>query len=209
MKSMDLGDNETEIEKLSQVLTKIQNLYYKKKEQLEELQIEISELREVLNYLNSLISDKSFQSADKIYSQSLQEVDKKSAEEEYFVEEMPEEKVKGTNIKRKIFSKDKEKESKLLCILNFLDFNKVEIKFIDPMDRSIRETSEDFISIFLRGALLKIKDTNPDLDLSYDYFKNSKLIECIKISNLKTIQEFDLITSKIRELLAKPVNSDK
>ena len=206
---MDLGDNETEIEKLSQVLTKIQNLYYKKKEQLEELQIEISELREVLNYLNSLISDKSFQSADKIYSQSLQEVDKKSAEEEYFVEEMPEEKVKGTNIKRKIFSKDKEKESKLLCILNFLDFNKVEIKFIDPMDRSIRETSEDFISIFLRGALLKIKDTNPDLDLSYDYFKNSKLIECIKISNLKTIQEFDLITSKIRELLAKPVNSDK
>ena len=209
MKSMDLGDNETEIEKLSQVLTKIQNLYYKKKEQLEELQIEISELKEVLNYLNSLISDKSFQSADKIYSQSLQELDKKSAEEEYFVEEMPEEKVKGTNIKRKIFSKDKEKESKLLCILNFLDFNKVEIKFIDPMDRSIRETSEDFISIFLRGSLLKIKDTNPDLDLSYDYFKNSKLIECIKISNLKTIQEFDLITSKIRELLAKPVNSDK
>ena len=207
MKSMDLGDNETEIEKLSQVLTKIQNLYYKKKEQLEELQIEISELREVLNYLNSLISDKSFQSADKIYSQSLQELDKKSAEEEYFVEEMPEEKVKGTNIKRKIFSKDKEKESKLLCILNFLDFNKVEIKFIDPMDRSIRETSEDFISIFLRGSLLKIKDTNPDLDLSYDYFKNSKLIECIKISNLKTIQEFDLITSKMRELLAKEISS--
>ena len=204
---MDLGDNETEIEKLSQVLTKIQNLYYKKKEQLEELQIEISELREVLNYLNSLISDKSFQSADKIYSQSLQELDKKSAEEEYFVEEMPEEKVKGTNIKRKIFSKDKEKESKLLCILNFLDFNKVEIKFIDPMDRSIRETSEDFISIFLRGSLLKIKDTNPDLDLSYDYFKNSKLIECIKISNLKTIQEFDLITSKMRELLAKEISS--
>ncbi len=207
MKSMDLGDNETEIEKLSQVLTKIQNLYYKKKEQLEELQIEISELREVLNYLNSLISDKSFQSADKIYSQSLQEVDKKSAEEEYFVEEMPEEKVKGTNIKRKIFSKGKEKESKLLCILNFLDFNKVEIKFIDPMDRSIRETSEDFISIFLRGALLKIKDNNPDLDLSYDYFKNSKLIECIMISNLKTIQEFDLITSKMRELLAKEIGS--
>ena len=207
MKSMDLGDNETEIEKLSQVLTKIQNLYYKKKEQLEELQIEISELKEVLNYLNSLISDKSFQSADKIYSQSLQELDKKSAEEEYFVEEMPEEKVKGTNIKRKIFSKDKEKESKLLCILNFLDFNKVEIKFIDPMDRSIRETSEDFISIFLRGSLLKIKDTNPDLDLSYDYFKNSKLIECIKISNLKTIQEFDLITSKMRELLAKEISS--
>ena len=207
MKSMDLGDNETEIEKLSQMLSKIQNLYYKKKEQLEELQIEISELREILNYLNSLVSDKSFQSADKIYSRSLQEVEKKPAEEQYFVEEIPKERVKGTNIKRKIFSKGKEKESKLLCVLNFLDFNKVEIKLLDPMDREIRETSEDFISIFLRGALLKIKDINPDLDLNYDYFKNSKLIERIKISNLKTIQEFDLITSKMRELLAKEIGS--
>ena len=207
MKSMDLGDNETDIEKLSQMLSKIQNLYYKKKEQLEELQIEISELREVLNYLNSLISDKSFQSADKIYSKSLQELEKKSAEEEYFVKEMPKERVEGTNIKRKIFSKGNEKESNLLCILNFLDFNKVEIKLIDPVDRSIRETSEDFITIFLRGALLKIKDDNPDLDLEYKYFKNSKLIEQIKISNLKSIQEFDLITSKMRELLAKQIGS--
>jgi len=41
MKSMDLGDNETEIEKLSQILSKIQNLYNKKNEQLEELQNEI------------------------------------------------------------------------------------------------------------------------------------------------------------------------
>ena len=207
MKSMDLGDNETETEKLSQMLSKIQNLYYKKKEQLEELQIEISELREVLNFLNSLVSDKSFQSADKIYSRSLQEVEKKPTEEQYFVEEIPKERVKGTNIKRKIFSKGKEKESKLLCVLNFLDFNKVEIKLLDPMDREIRETSEDFIGIFLRGALLKIKDINPDLDLNYDYFKNSKLIERIKISNLKTIQEFDLITSKMRELLAKEIGS--
>jgi len=207
MKSMDLGDNETEIEKLSQILSKIQNLYYKKKEQLEEIQIEISELKEVLNFLNSLVSDKSFQSADKIYSRSLQEVEKQPIEEKYFVEEIPKERVKDTNIKRKIFSKGKEKESKLLCVLNFLDFNKVEIKLLDPMDREIRETSEDFISIFLRGALLKIKDINPDLDLNYDYFKNSKLIERIKISNLKTIQEFDLITSKIRELLAKEIGS--
>jgi len=207
MKSMDLGDNETETEKLSQMLSKIQNLYYKKKEQLEELQIEISELKEILNFLNSFISDKSFQSADKIYSRSLQEPEKKPAEEKYFVEEIPKERVKDTNIKRKIFSKGKEKESKLICVLNFLDFNKVEIKLIDPMDRSIRETSEDFISIFLRGALLKIKDINPDLDLNYDYFKNSKLIERIKISNLKTIQEFDLITSKMRELLAKEIGS--
>lgn len=207
MKSMDIGDKETEIEKLSLMLSKIQNLYYKKKDQLEELQIEISELREVLNFLNSLISNKSFQSADKIYSDSLQEAKIKALEEQYFVEEIPKERVKDTNIKRKIFTKEEDKDSKLICVLNFIDFNLVEIKFIEPQERSIRETSEDFITIFLRGALLKIKDHNPDLDLEYEYFKNSKLIERIKILNLKTIQEFDLITAKMRELLAKQIGT--
>jgi hypothetical protein len=205
MNSMEFGDNNTEIEKLSQMLSKIQNLYYKKKEQLEDLELEISELREVLNFLNSLISNKSFQSADTIYTHSLQKTEKQPVEEHYFVEEIPKERVKGTNIKRKIFSKDDEKESKLLCILNFLDFNQVEIKFIDPLGKIIKETSEDFIQIFLRGALLQIKDSNPDLDLKYDYFKSSDSIEYINIFNLKSIHEFDIITSKMRELLAKQV----
>jgi hypothetical protein len=207
MKSMDIGDSETEIEKLSLMLSKIQNLYYKKKEQLEELQIEISELKEILNFLNSLISNKSFQSADKIYSESLQEFKKKSIEEKYFVKEIPKERVKGTTIKRKIFSKEEDKESKLLCILNFLDFHFVEIKLIDPEISAIREASEDFMTIFIKGALLKIKDDNIDLNVEYDYFKSSKLIERMKISNLKSIQEFDLITSKMRELLAKQIGS--
>ncbi|MFX0030205.1 MAG: hypothetical protein ACFE8B_13420, partial [Candidatus Hermodarchaeota archaeon] len=198
---------ETEIEKLSLMLSKIQNLYYKKKDQLEELQIEITELKDVLNFLNSLISNKSFQSADKIYTDSLQEDKMKSIEEQYFAEEIPKERVKGSNIKRKIFSNGEEKESKLICVLNFLDFYMVEIKFIEPQERSIRETSEEFITIFLRGALLKIKDKNPDLDLKYEYFKNSKIIERIKISNLKSMQEFDLITLKMRELLAKQISS--
>jgi len=148
MKSMDLGDNGTEIEKLSQILSKIQNIYHKKNEQLEELQNEISELREVLNFLNSMISTKSFQSADMIYSKTLQERDKKQDETQYFVNDIPSERVKDTNIKRKIFSKSDEKDPKLLCILNFLDLNKVQIKVIDPMERKIRETSEDFIRTF-------------------------------------------------------------
>jgi len=207
MNSMGIRDNETEIEKLSLMLSKIQNLYYKKKEQLDELQTEILELKDVLNFLNSLISNKSFQSADKIYTNLLQGVEKKSLEEQYFVEEVPKERVKGTNIKRKIFSKEEEKDSKLLCVLNFLDLNKVEIKLIEPQERSIRESSEDFITIFLRGALLRIKDDNPELDLSYDYFKNTKYIESIKLSNLKSMNEFDLITSKMRELLAKQVST--
>ena len=204
---MDLRENETEIEKLTVMLSKIQNIYYKKKELLEELQLEIADLKEVLNYLNSMISNKSFQSADTIFTKSLQKAEKKPVEEQYFVEEIPKEKVKGTNIKRKIFSKDNDKESKLLCVLNFFDFNQVEIKFFNPQERLIEETSDDFIQIFLKGALLKIKDDNPDLNLEYEHFKDSNLIELIRISNLRTIQEYDLITSKLRELLAKQVDS--
>ncbi len=204
---MDFGDNKTEIEKLSQILSKIQNLYYKKNEQLEELQNEISDLREILNFLNSMISNKSFQSADIIYSKTLQEGDKKQDETQYFVNDISSERVKDTNIKRKIFSEGNDKDSKLLGILNFLDLNKVQIKIIDPKDRKIRETSEAFIRTFLKEALLKIKDTNPDLALDYEYFKNTDIIECINITNLKSMGEFDLITSKMRELLTKQINS--
>ncbi|MHA1913461.1 MAG: hypothetical protein ACW986_09205 [Promethearchaeota archaeon] len=204
---MDLGENKTEIEKLSQMLSKIQNLYYKKKEQLEEIELEITELREVLNFLNSFISNKSFQSADEIYSESLQKIGTQQPEDQYFAEEVPKEKVKGTNIKRKIFAEDNDKDSKLLCVLNFLDFNQVEIKFVDPAESPIKETSEDFIKIFLRGALLRIKDSNPDLLLEYEHFKDTDLIECIKVFNLESIQDYDLITSKMRELLAKQVSN--
>jgi hypothetical protein len=207
MKSMDLGEDKTEIEKLSQMLSKIQNLYYKKKEQLEEIQQEIAELRDVLNFLNSFISNKSFQSADKLYSESLQKIVAQQPEDQYFVEEVPKERAKGTNIKRKIFANENEKDPKLLCILNFLDFNQVEIKIVNPIDSPVRETSEEFIRIFLRGALLRIKDSNPELLLEYDHFKDTDLIECIKVLNLKSIQDYDLITSKMRELLAKQVSN--
>ncbi len=208
MKSMDPKDTENEIEKLSQMLSKIQNIYYKKKEQLEELHSEIGELREVLNFLNSLISGKSFHSADEIYSKTLLKKTDTSIEEQYFVEEIPKERVEGTNIKRKIFAKSKGRDEELLCILNFYDFNRIEIKIIDPEKRSIKETSEDFIRIFIKGALIKIKDNNPKMSLNYEHFKNSDLIERISISQLKSIDEYDLITSKMRELLASEVSSD-
>ncbi len=206
MKSMDPKDTENEIEKLSHILSQIQNIYYKKKEQLEELQLEITELREVLNFLNSLISGKSFHSADEIYSKTVIKKEDKPIEEEYFIEEISKEKVKGTNIKRKIFSKSKNKDEELLCILNFYDFNRVEIKFVDPEKRLIKETSEDFIRIFLKGALIKIKEVNPDLDLEYGYFKKTEFIENMTITKLRSIKEYDIITSKMRELLAKEVH---
>jgi len=184
-------DNEKETEKLTKILSVLRSIYYKKQEQLEELQLEIKELHEIINHLNSVISNQSFTSADEIYTKLLSE--------DYFKEGISEEKFKGTNIKRKIFSAD---EKDLLCVLNFYDFKRLEIKFIDPDIRSIKETSEDFISVFLRGALIKIKERYPNLSVNYSFYRNTDKIEYIHISNLNSIKDYDLITEKIRELLA-------
>ncbi|MFX1379239.1 MAG: hypothetical protein ACFFA4_09090 [Promethearchaeota archaeon] len=205
---MDPKDTENEIEKLSHMLSKIQNIHLKKKEELEDLKSEIDELRDVINLLNSLISGKSFHSADEIYSKELYKKVDNQIEEDYFVEEISKEKVEGTNIKRKIFSKSKENDEELLCVLNFYDFNRIEIKFIEPEKRSIKETSEDFIRIFLKGALIKIKESNPNLSLDYKYLRKTEFIENMSIRGLKSIKDYDIITSKMRELLAKEISSN-
>ena len=196
---MESNNKENETEKLTRILSILQNLYYKKKDQLDDLKLEISDIQSVLTNINSLISNQSFSSADELYSK-LHSQENKSVDE-YFKEEISEETFKGTNIKRKIFSNQNQEEKNLLCVLNLYDFKKVEIKFIDPENRGIQETSENFINIFLKGALIKIKENNPNLSISYR-FKNFDKIEYITISNLSSIEDYDLITAKIRELLA-------
>jgi hypothetical protein len=200
MNSMDNDQRELDIEKLTRILSRFQDLYYKKKEYLEDLKLEISEMKEIINNLNIMISNKSFHSADELYLDKQHELGIKP--ENYFKEELPKEVVKGTKIKRKIFSNDDAKDGDLLCILDFSDLNQLEIKFIDPEIRAIRETSETFINIFLKGALIKIKEEKLDLGLEYEYYKETDIIEIIKISELRSINDLDLITNKIRELLA-------
>jgi hypothetical protein len=203
MNSMDNQEKEEEIEKLSNVLSRIQNLYYKKKDQLEDLQEEISELREVLNYLNSIVSHKSFHSAEDLLHKPLHKDELQP--EDYFQEEIPTENAKGMKIKRKIFSKD---QKELLCVLNYLDFQTIEIKFLNAETINIRETSEEFLSTFLRGALIPIKEKYPDMALNYNYLKDSNIIESIHISNINSIEDYDLISIKLRELLEKTYPSE-
>ena len=192
---------DSEIEKLSVILSKLQNLYYKKKDQLEELQLEISELKDILNHLGSIVSKKSFQSADQIYSKLADSNLDKSLIEDYFTEDISKEKVKGTNLKRKLFSGDQEEEEELLCILNLTDLDELDIKFITPELTNIKETSEDFLTHFIKEGLLEIKKKNPELEVQYNYYKNTDIIESIKVINLNSIDDYDLITLRIRSLL--------
>ena len=201
MKSMHSDDDkEITAEKLTQVLIKLQDLYHQKKEQLEVLHQEINELRSIINKLTVVISNQSFTSADLLYSKSI--IEKEKTSDDYFNENISEEEFKGTQIKRKIFSKDKDDREHLLCILNFIDFNKLDIKFIEPEQSGIKETSEEFINLFLKEALVKIKDSTPDLTIEYEFLKNANIIKSIHITNLTKIHDYDLITEKVQELLS-------
>lgn len=196
---MHNDERELDIEKLTEILSKIQNLYYKKQEQLEDLRQQISEMKEIINNLNFLISKQSFHSADELYLEKVKELEKKP--EKYFKDKPSKDIVKGTTLKRKIFAKDEEREGELLCILEFNDLSQLEVNFLNPDISAIRETSESFINIFLKGALIKIKEEKPDMGLEYEYYKDTDIIKTIKISNLRTINDLDLISDKIRELL--------
>lgn len=203
---------DSEIEKLTEILSNLRTLYNKKKEQLHELENEITTIKATLDDLNSIISSKSFHSADELYSetgesvQAPKEMDKekvkKKSEKNYFVENIPQEKVSGTKIKRKIFLQN-EDEEELICILNLYDMDKLEIKILQPKKYKLKETSEKFIKIFLKEALIKIKGKTPNMELNYIYLKNTSIIEKIIIKNLNSIKDFDLITEKLRELFSQ------
>ena len=107
--------------------------------------------------------------------------------------------LKGTTLKRKLFNPD---TNDLLSVLYFNDFHDIEIKLLTPEAKPIKEVSERCIRIFIKGALMKIKEENPLLSLKYSFFKNSDIIEHIKISNLHSIHDYDLITEKMQELLS-------
>ena len=160
----------------------------------------INELHTIISNLTAVISNQSFTSADLLYSKSI--VKKEKTSDDYFKENISEEEFKGTQIKRKIFSKENDDQEHLLCILNFNDFKELDIKFIEPEQRGIKETSEEFIDLFIKEALVRIKDSNPDLSITYDFLKNSNIIESIHITNLTKINDYDLITEKVQELLS-------
>ena len=82
MNSTGKDEKELDIEKLTEILSKIQNVYYRKQEQLEELQLQISEMKEIINTLNFLISKQSFHSADELYLEKVQELERKPNSEE-------------------------------------------------------------------------------------------------------------------------------
>jgi len=99
---------------------------------------------------------------------------------------------------RKIYTHNNE----LFATMTFPNIDTIQIKIMNPFKYKIQETSEDYLQIFLKEALIKIKEQNPHLSVDYTFVRNTSFIENITISNLHKSTHLDLISEKFGELVA-------
>lgn len=103
-----------------------------------------------------------------------------------------------TKIERRFYSDDDE----LLCIVNYLDFNRVVISFTNPDKLEITEESERYMEKFIDDTAGKFKKEYPAIKVTYDYYNESEIIESIEFLNVDSIQIYNHITEKVMELLS-------
>jgi len=99
---------------------------------------------------------------------------------------------------RKIYTPNNE----LFAIMTLTDIDTIQIKITNPFKYKIQETSDDYLQIFLKEALIKIKELNPHLSVNYTFVRNTPFIENITISHIHKSTHLDLISEKFGELIA-------
>lgn len=92
--------------------------------------------------------------------------------------------------------------NELLAIITLTDIDTIQIKIINLLKFKIQETSDDYLQIFIKKALIKIKEQNPHLSVSYTFVGNTPFIENITISHIHRSTHLDLISEKFGELIA-------
>lgn len=103
-----------------------------------------------------------------------------------------------SKIERRFYSDNDE----LLCIVNYLDFNRVVISFTNPDKLEVTEESERYMENFINETVEKFKKEYPAISVAYDYYNESEIIESIEFSNVDSIQIYNYITEKVMELLS-------
>lgn len=104
-----------------------------------------------------------------------------------------------SKIERKFYSSD----DQLLCIVNFLDFNRVNITFVNPDKFEVEKSSEVFMNIFDEKTISELKDNNPKIKVHYHHYEDSDIIESIDVLNVDHISDYNYICEKIMELLSE------
>jgi hypothetical protein len=105
----------------------------------------------------------------------------------------------STKIVREFYSHRNE----LLCHIYYLDYNRVFIRFAQLKDIKVDSQSDSFKKIFLSEIVKYLEDKIPDLIIDYKYYDQTTIIKAIEIINLITFEDYDFITAKIMDLLAR------
>ncbi|MFO7798098.1 MAG: hypothetical protein R6W84_18315 [Promethearchaeia archaeon] len=104
-----------------------------------------------------------------------------------------------SKIERKFYSKNDE----LLCVVNYLDFNRVNITFVNPDQFKLEKSSKIFKNIFSEKIISDLKQKNPEIKINYNLHENSEIIESIDILNIGNISNYNYICEKLMELLSE------
>ncbi len=104
-----------------------------------------------------------------------------------------------SKIERKFYSKD----NKLLSIINFLDFNRILITFVNPNKLNIQRTSELFKQLISEKIINYLKTDYPELKTSYDFYNNTEIIESIELYNVSSIKAYNFVCEQIMALLSE------
>ncbi|MFX1233527.1 MAG: leucine-rich repeat domain-containing protein [Promethearchaeota archaeon] len=103
----------------------------------------------------------------------------------------------NTNYKKRFYTHNNE-----LFAIMIQKTDTIHIQILNPLRFKIQETSDDYLNIFLKEALLKIKEQNPQLNVDYNFVRNTLFIENITITHVNVSTHLDLITKKFGELIA-------
>jgi len=104
-----------------------------------------------------------------------------------------------SKIERKFYSKN----NKLLSIVNFLDFNRINITFVNPDKFNVEKGSEIFKKTFEKQTISELREKNHDIKVNYHYYEETDIIEAIEILNIDNISDYNYICEKIMELLSE------
>lgn len=93
--------------------------------------------------------------------------------------------------------------NEILCHIFYLDYNRVFIRFARSKYFKIDNKSEIIQKYFISNVLERLKENNPDLNISYKYYEDTTIIKSISIVNLVKFEDYDYITLRIMDLLSR------
>lgn len=103
-----------------------------------------------------------------------------------------------SKIERRFYSND----DRLLCIVNYLDFNRIVINFVNPDKFRITDKSDRLMDDFKSDTLGTLKEEHPSIKVTYDFYNESDIIESIEILNVNSIEIYNFVTSMVMQLLS-------